>query len=339
MSIMEEKRIVWIAAAVGIFLCVVLLSAALISRGQEDKHIIASYKNTSRLAAESGASRDSSRAAADGTSEAKQNGGNETSSGAGWTKEGVVPAAHVDDMTVVAQNATVFAIKKEDKEYSNSKYSLPLDTIEEDKGIDLNQIGKNAPRSDEANAPNSIYVGTNDEKNGINIAKTETDTSTKTAETASAKSPVSRVSANNTNKTLPKANASRANSVAPASKESSVAAKSAPVVRKVVKENTSTPQKTSAPKKTAVQKSESTPQTWWVQAASFTNLKYADNARGTLKQNNITADVFTYKDSLGKVFYRVRVGPYLTKSEAEYWQSRIGQIETFRTTQSFVTRG
>ena len=76
---------------------------------------------------------------------------------------------------------------------------------------------------------------------------------------------------------------------------------------------------------------------YWVQAASFTNKKSADSARATLDDNKIPAEVFTYKDNKDKLFYRVRVGPYTTKSEAEYWKTRVCKIDLFKDTQSYVT--
>ena len=76
---------------------------------------------------------------------------------------------------------------------------------------------------------------------------------------------------------------------------------------------------------------------YWVQAASFTSKKSADNARATLDDNKIPAEVFTYKDNKDKLFYRVRVGPYTTKSEAEYWKTRVCKIDLFKDSQSYVT--
>ncbi|MBR5095637.1 MAG: SPOR domain-containing protein [Treponema sp.] len=76
---------------------------------------------------------------------------------------------------------------------------------------------------------------------------------------------------------------------------------------------------------------------YWVQAASFTNKKSADSARATLDDNKIPAEVFTYKDNKDNLFYRVRVGPYTTKSEAEYWKTRVCKIDLFKDTQSYVT--
>lgn len=76
---------------------------------------------------------------------------------------------------------------------------------------------------------------------------------------------------------------------------------------------------------------------FWVQAASYSTKKNADEARDTLEANKIPCDVFTYKDTKGKLFYRVRVGPYTTKSEAEYWKERIVAIDLFAKSGSYVT--
>lgn len=76
---------------------------------------------------------------------------------------------------------------------------------------------------------------------------------------------------------------------------------------------------------------------YWVQAASYTSKKTADFARAALEESRIPAEVFTFKDSKNKLFYRLRVGPYTTKSEAEYWKNRVAQIEQFKNVQSYIT--
>ena len=75
---------------------------------------------------------------------------------------------------------------------------------------------------------------------------------------------------------------------------------------------------------------------YWVQVTSLTSRKNADNARDVLGENKIPADVFTYTDSNNRLFYRVRVGPYTTKAEAEYWKGRINEINEFKASQSYV---
>ncbi|MBQ8012871.1 MAG: SPOR domain-containing protein [Treponema sp.] len=78
------------------------------------------------------------------------------------------------------------------------------------------------------------------------------------------------------------------------------------------------------------------PDSFWVQAAAYTSKRNADEARSTLESNKIPSEVFTFTDSNGKTFYRVRVGPYVTKSEAEYWQTRIGMIDKFASSKSVI---
>ncbi|QTQ13577.1 SPOR domain-containing protein [Treponema parvum] len=76
---------------------------------------------------------------------------------------------------------------------------------------------------------------------------------------------------------------------------------------------------------------------YWVQAAAFSTKKSADNAREILSENKIQAEIFTYTDSKKQVVYRVRIGPYTTKSEAEYWKNKIVQIEQFKDSKAYIT--
>ncbi|AEE17489.1 SPOR domain-containing protein [Treponema brennaborense] len=79
------------------------------------------------------------------------------------------------------------------------------------------------------------------------------------------------------------------------------------------------------------------PDQYWVQVASFASKKNAEEARTALLDNKIASEIFTYSDSANKVYYRLRVGPYTTKTEAEYWRSRIVLIDEFSASQSYVT--
>lgn len=294
---MEEKRAVWIVAAVGIFLAVVLLSARMMSVWQAKTKTVASSRIMER-------------------------GGEAPNKSGGWIKEEVKEGeksansedtTRVNDMTVIANNATVFAIEKgtsDREDEREEKYGMLKEDGRKDSAIDFNKLGINdsvekdkkggeGEKSTDESAVQSIYVGkasSEKEKSAVKQDKESGGKSKSEAKVATVKSDV-------------------------------------PVVKKVVVEKSE--KKESAKKRESAVENTS----WWVQAASFTSLKYADEARNTLGSNKINADVFTYKDSLGKVFYRVRVGPYLTKSEAEYWKSRITQIDDFSKTQSFVTRG
>lgn len=79
------------------------------------------------------------------------------------------------------------------------------------------------------------------------------------------------------------------------------------------------------------------PDRFWVQAASYSSKKNADEARAVLDENKIQCEVFTYTDSADKMYYRVRTGPYTTKSEAQYWQKRIDSIPLFSKNSSYIT--
>lgn len=76
---------------------------------------------------------------------------------------------------------------------------------------------------------------------------------------------------------------------------------------------------------------------YWVQAASFISKANAEKARSALSQEKIPAELFTHADTAGITYYRLRVGPYTTKSEAEYWNSLIKLIDNFASAQSYVT--
>jgi DedD protein len=76
---------------------------------------------------------------------------------------------------------------------------------------------------------------------------------------------------------------------------------------------------------TNVEKAASKP-AWWVQANSYSRKAYADNAKKFLETKGITS-VITDGVIGGKTFYRVRVGPYSSKTEADYWLSLIKTIE------------
>ncbi len=75
---------------------------------------------------------------------------------------------------------------------------------------------------------------------------------------------------------------------------------------------------------------------YWVQAASFVSKPNAENARNELVKQKIPAEVFTHLDG-GVTYYRVRVGPYTTKSEAEYWNALIKTVDNFADAKSYVT--
>jgi DedD protein len=91
-----------------------------------------------------------------------------------------------------------------------------------------------------------------------------------------------------------------------------------------------------APAKTAAAPAKAAPETktekaaqkaaWWVQTNSYSKKAYADNAKKFLESKGITSVIMNGIVG-GKTFYRVRVGPYSSQAEANYWLSLIKTIE------------
>ena len=94
--------------------------------------------------------------------------------------------------------------------------------------------------------------------------------------------------------------------------------------------------KTTSTAKTASTKTETLAPKYWIQAGSYSSKKNAEEARSVLSAEKIASEIFTFTDANGTLFYRVRIGPYTTKSEAEYWHSRIKLIPQFEGTSSYV---
>lgn len=96
-----------------------------------------------------------------------------------------------------------------------------------------------------------------------------------------------------------------------------------------------TPQKTEKPavKTSPAQKTVST--LYWVQTASLTSRLNAEAARDTLTSKHMKAEIFTKETATG-LTYRVRVGPFKNKTEAEYWLKKIKEIKGFEG--SYVTQ-
>jgi len=64
---------------------------------------------------------------------------------------------------------------------------------------------------------------------------------------------------------------------------------------------------------------------YWIQTGSFSSKINAEKSRDALAAHYLNAEIFT-KDASGKTSYRVRVGPYKTKAEAEYWLGTVREI-------------
>lgn len=299
---MEEKRILWISAAVGIFLLIVIGaawilyaphknadSASILTQEQnENTWILTPQASGSALAEapkEEVPARPAGTAPAVLPSDAAVS--NEISDQANTLQS--------KDLTIISNNTTVFA-----------KDGVTT--------IDLTASGR-APEQQAIEAP----AGSENARDVKTVVPAQSGNEVRAAETAQTRN------------------------VKPAtagtqSAQSTQTQKSAPSAKKAAaaKPANSAAKNTGKPKAAAA-KTASVPDRFWVQAASFTDKENAENARSILANEKIPAEVFTYRDKNGKTFYRLRVGPYTTESEAQYWNSRIKLIEHFSSTQSYVT--
>jgi DedD protein len=89
-----------------------------------------------------------------------------------------------------------------------------------------------------------------------------------------------------------------------------------------------------APK--AAAPAQKTPDNFWVQTGSFSTVARAEGVKDTLASKGITS-LIENRDVDGKTFFRVRVGPYTSKNEADYWLALIKSIHGFEESLVFKT--
>ncbi|MCQ2592165.1 MAG: SPOR domain-containing protein [Treponema sp.] len=307
---MEQKKTLWIIAGVGIFLLVVL-GAALIFYKPNYQPSLTVTKNVPV----------------------------EKTNNAGWSNPqgtsvqsteiqrpdfgSAVSTSKVNDMIVVADNATVVDVGKN----SSESITAPAQATT----IDLNELKRGYASSEPATqTQQNINITVNIPEKESSVAPVvvtsdyyinTTNVADASSETKSSSTPVQKVekaAQKNTQKNTGKSDSPKTEAPAQTTKTTTATTKTTV---------------TTAPKTTASK----TVTRYWVQVAAYTNKKTAENARSVLTDNKIPSDIFTYQDAKNRLFYRVRVGPYTTKAEAEYWQSKILKIEDFKNSQSYVT--
>ena len=308
---MEQKKTLWIIAAVGIFLLVVLGGAAIVYRSSvKDSPYMLSSKNTEKPQQ-------------------------------GWTNQQVAQANtteiqrpgfdgiqtnKVNDMFVVSENTTVYDLNK-NAPAAEPVQNQGITTTPTSTTIDLNALKKELTAEVAAAAANQ-----NQQPQNINITVTMPSDTQQQAVIVSPdysdNSSKNTVKIENSDKKEPPVTV-RPPKTEPQKQETP----------KTTAQKTTPKKETAAPKQAETKPAVQTPKAvtrYWVQVAAYTNKKTAENAREVLTSNKITSDIFTYQDAKNRLFYRVRVGPYTTKSEAEYWQAKIAKIDDFKDSKSYV---
>jgi DedD protein len=75
---------------------------------------------------------------------------------------------------------------------------------------------------------------------------------------------------------------------------------------------------------------------YWVQTGSFSTVARAEAVKNTLSVKGISSLVEN-REVQGKPYFRVRVGPYTSKNEADYWLALIKSIHGFEESLVFKT--
>lgn len=76
---------------------------------------------------------------------------------------------------------------------------------------------------------------------------------------------------------------------------------------------------------------------FWIQASSFASKINAEELKAALTKENFVSEIFTFTDAKNTLFYRVRIGPYTTKSEAEYWQGQLASLASLKGVETYIT--
>jgi DedD protein len=71
---------------------------------------------------------------------------------------------------------------------------------------------------------------------------------------------------------------------------------------------------------------------YWVQAGSFSAKGRAEDVKETLAAKGITS-IIENRDINGATYFRVRIGPYTSQNEADYWLSLVKSINGFEDSQ------
>jgi DedD protein len=107
-----------------------------------------------------------------------------------------------------------------------------------------------------------------------------------------------------------------------------------PTVKPAVVAQTQPRQTSAAPKAqtSPASQTRSKGDNYWVQTGAFSTKARAEGVNETLSTKGINS-LIENRDIDGKTFFRVRVGPYTTKNEADYWLALIKSIHGFEESQ------
>ena len=313
---MEQKKTLWIIAAAGVFLLVVLATAGIMySPAKNQEQAIRTTVSYSK--------------------------NNENSNDTGWINNQENSSTEKKDFIVFSENTTVYELAGKNQKNndfvneSSKSVSEVQQPVSESNTIDLNLLkndllAQNQPREPQQNINITVNVPANKSENSENksVNQLQAPEQVSKADKTVLENDyyVGAASVKKDSKPAPQKQVQPQ----PVKVAKTEPAKAKPVSKPVAKSTSKTAKTVSTTQENLVTQ-------YWVQVASYSNKKGAESARSVLDSNKIPADVFTYVDNKENMFFRVRVGPYTTKSEAEYWRSKINNINEFAKAESYVT--
>jgi len=108
--------------------------------------------------------------------------------------------------------------------------------------------------------------------------------------------------------------------------------KPASAVQQPAKTQTTTvKQPASTPKKTAASSGKTAAKTvndYWIQTGAYSSMVRAEDVKERLSSNGLTS-IIENREVDGKILYRVRLGPYTSENEANYWLTLVKSIDNF----------
>ena len=313
---MEQKKTLWIIAAAGVFLLVVLATAGIMySPAKNQEQAIRTTVSYSK--------------------------NNENSNDTGWINNQENSSTEKKDFIVFSENTTVYELAGKNQKNNDFVNESPKSVSEvqqpvsDSNTIDLNLLkndllSQNQPHEPQQNINITVNVPANKSENSenksVNQLQIPEQVSKADKKVLENDYYVGASSVKKDSKPAPQKQVQPQ----PVKVAKTEPAKAKPVSKPVAKSTSKTSKTVSTTQENLVTQ-------YWVQVASYSNKKGAESARSVLDSNKIPADVFTYVDNKENMFFRVRVGPYTTKSEAEYWRSKINNINEFAKAESYVT--
>jgi DedD protein len=123
---------------------------------------------------------------------------------------------------------------------------------------------------------------------------------------------------------------------APPRAKAAAPAPQAPVRQAPVRQTPAAAPRAATPKAAVPKQKPQAQDNFWVQTGSFSTVTRAEGVKDTLASKGIIS-LIENRDVDGKTFFRVRVGPYTSKNEADYWLALIKSIHGFEESLVFKT--